>query len=452
MRSKQYKVLDECLARVKGGETPGACLDDYPRLRQQLEPLLLAAASVSAVPAASASNDFRRRSKHLLMTRLHRDSAKNTRPLPVESASNVLSNLRRILERAITGPAKVAVPIALALVFILQGVLIINSAFFFPASVPEFTSQCTLTTFDHGVLMKRSGSTIWERAENGTTLKAGARIQLASSSNAILTFFNGTTVELEPGADIVVEQLEVGSQNQPTVIVLRQWFGKTWSRVAQLADPGSRYEIQTPSATIMVRGTVFTTEVDITGTARVQTIEGLVSVSAQGEEVYLPAGQQTEVESGASPLKPVPISAANDTWSPAQFREKPPMQGSHNEEPQDEGQPAPSGMSAAADSLPGTADSSAATRDGTLTEAPQEQKIEALPAQTSNNEDTPSQSQEGLPSYGKDGGQGQHELWIPVISGMVLLLWVGVFITMERRKSATTKHRKNKFSSTRYGR
>jgi len=438
MRPKQYKVLDECLARVKGGETPGACLDDYPRLRQQLEPLLLAAASVSAVPAASASNDFRRRSKHLLMTRLHRDSAKNTRPLPVESASNVLSNLWRILERAITGPAKVAVPITLALVFILQGVLIINSAFFFPASVPEFTSQCTLTTFDHGVLMKRSGATIWERAENGTTLKAGARIQLASSSNAILTFFNGTTVELEPGADLVVEQLEVGGQNQPTVIVLRQWFGKTWSRVAQLADPGSRYEIQTPSATIMVRGTVFTTEVDITGTARVQTIEGLVSVSAQGEEVYLPAGQQTEVESGASPLKPVPISAANDTWSPAQFREKPPMQGSR--------------MSAAADSLPGTADSSAATRDGTLTGAPQEQKIEALPAQTSNNEDTPSQSQEGLPSYGKDGGQGQRELWIPVISGVVLLLWIGVFITMERRKSATTKHRKNKFSSTRYGR
>ncbi|MFC2122293.1 FecR domain-containing protein [Bacteroidota bacterium] len=312
--------------------------------------------------------------------------------------------------------------------------------------------------------MKRPGSTVWETAENGTTLTTGTRIQLASSSNAILTFFNGTTVELEPGADLVVEQLEVGSQNQPTVIVLRQWFGKTWSRVAQLADPGSRYEIQTPSATIMVRGTVFTTEVDDTGTARVQTIEGLVSVSAQGEEVYLPAGQQTEVKSGASPLEPVPISAANDRWSPAQSQEKPPMQGSHNGEPQDDGQPEPPEMSADTDSLPGTADSSVATQHDTLTEAPQEQNIETLPAQTSNSKDTPSQSQEGLPSYGKDAGQdqsnkesdlsgqSQRKLWIPVISSVVLLLWIGVFITMERRKSTRAKHQRNKFSSTRFDR
>ena len=106
---------------------------------------------------------------------------------------------------------------------------------------------------------------------DGMTLETGTRVQIASNSNALITFFNGTTVELEPDTDLVVEQLEVGSQNQPTVIVLRQWFGKTLSRVTQLADPGSKYEIQTPSAYIAVRGTLFVTEVDETGAVRVQT-------------------------------------------------------------------------------------------------------------------------------------------------------------------------------------
>jgi hypothetical protein len=140
---------------------------------------------------------------------------------------------------------------------------------------------------------------------------AGSRVRTAPDSQALLTFFNGTTIKLEPGTDLVVKQVEGGAENQPTAIILKQWLGKTWSRVTKLADPGSSYEIQTPSGIAFVRGTFFTTDVDETGAMRVQTFEGLVGVSAQGEEVYLPAGQQATVQPGQPPSKPMPVSQSD---------------------------------------------------------------------------------------------------------------------------------------------
>jgi len=72
-------------------------------------------------------------------------------------------------------------------------------------------------------------------------------------------------------------------------------------------DPGSRYEIQTPSAYALVRGTLFEADVDDTGSTTVRTIEGMVSVVAVQEEVYVPAGHEVSVEPGAAPadLRPV---------------------------------------------------------------------------------------------------------------------------------------------------
>ncbi|MBU2607922.1 MAG: FecR domain-containing protein [Chloroflexi bacterium] len=400
MWTKLSKAFDESLARLKRGETLNSCLGRYPRLCQQLEPLLLAAESISAVPGVSPSPDFRKRSKSLLMARLRREPAKAARLQPAKAAFDRLSMPLRILERAVTGPARVAVPVALVLLLILQSVLFFGSLnFFSSASVSALASRSTLTTFDDGVQLKRPGSTTWEAAVDGTTLEAGTRVQIASNSNAVITFFNGTTVELEPDTDLMVEQLEAGSQNQPTVIVLRQWFGKTLSRVTKLADPGSKYGIQTPSAYIAVRGTLFVTEVDETGAARVQTIEGLVSVSAQGEEVYLPAGQQTAVEPGAPPSKPVPINHAEG--------------------------------------------------------APQEQKTEGLPAQSYDNEKLPSQNQDGPPASDGSGEQGQwlrqskRNLWVSLISGVVLLLWIGTFLVMEKQRSVTTRHRRRAFDRRR---
>ena len=74
MKSDLSKLLDECIARLDKGEIIEDCLAEYPNAKEQLEPLLQIAASISAVPKVYPSDDFRRASKDHLMTRLRQES------------------------------------------------------------------------------------------------------------------------------------------------------------------------------------------------------------------------------------------------------------------------------------------------------------------------------------------------------------------------------------------
>ena len=313
MRAELSKVFDECLTRITRGEAVKTCLAEYPHLRHQLVPLLHTAFSIKTAPKVLPSDDMRQLSKGRLMARLRESSMQAAKSLQANPASSrmtaVMTAAWRMLERIIAGPAKVAVPLTLALVVALEGIFLFGLFdFISPSHTPAFASGCTLSTLTGRIELQNPGSSIWEEAETGMTIKAGSWVRTAPDSDAMLTFFNGTTVKLEPGTVLLVEQAEGVQENQPTIIVLKQQLGRTWSRVTKLTDPGSHYEIQTPSASALVRGTQFVTEVDEAGATSVQTIEGLVSVSAEGEEVFLPAGRQTTVEPGAPPSEPVPLS------------------------------------------------------------------------------------------------------------------------------------------------
>ncbi|MDP2954613.1 MAG: hypothetical protein Q8O76_15025, partial [Chloroflexota bacterium] len=72
----------------------------------------------------------------------------------------------------------------------------------------------------------------------------------------------------------------------------------------KLADASSRYEIQTPSASALVRGTLFTTMVEPDGTSRVETAEGAVGLKAEGTEVLVGEGTETGVPVGEPPAPP----------------------------------------------------------------------------------------------------------------------------------------------------
>jgi len=420
MRAKLSKAFDESLARIKKGEAVKACLGEYPPLRQQLVPLLHTAFSIGAVPKVTASDDFRKLSKGRLMARLRESCIQAEKSRQAKSAYHGLGVLWRGLERAITGPGKVAIPVTLALLLALQSLFIFGKLDFMSPS-PTLASQATLSVLTGGVELQSRGSSTWEEAENGMTVAAGSRLRTAPNSQALLTFFEGTTIKLEPTTDLVVEQVEGGGENQPLVIVLKQRVGKTWSRVEKLVDPGSHYEIQTPSAAILVRGTLFVTEVDETGATRVQTIEGLVGVTAQGQEVYLPAGQQTAVEPGAPPSEPMPIGPTEGEVPPGQSKQGTPAQGPDDEVP------------------PG-------------------QSKEGTPVQGPDDEGLPGQSKQGTPAQGQSSGQGpamregQRDLQAWVICGGILLLWGVAVLIISKRRSVMTSDRRRPRDWTRSGR
>lgn len=291
MDRKLSKVLDNCWSRIRNGETVEDCLARHSSMRAELEPLLCTALYLSDLPKASASEMFRRGSRIRLVRRLRERSL--TADKPRHSFSLPTLRVRAV-----------ATPLALTVVLILAGILILSGAPILGPQQSALASQCTLTVDSGSVSILSPGSDGVRQGNDGMTLTAGTIVTTGEDSNVTLTFFEGTSIRLEPGTSLEIERIDY-TDGRPVTIVLRQWIGRTWSSIVKMTDSGSQYEIRTPSASAVVRGTLFLTEVDEDGTTTVLTKEGLVSVIAQGIEVDVPAGSGTTVAIGAAPSQPV---------------------------------------------------------------------------------------------------------------------------------------------------
>jgi len=307
-------------------------------MRVQLEPRLYTALNISALPKISPSDEFREKSKVRLMARLYAESALNEAVKPSQRLGNA-DDLVGVWQRLLGGIARakrVAVPAAVSVLLAISAVLFMFGSFNLLAPSPALASQCTLSVLNSNVEVQNPGADIWQKGVDGMVLEAGARVRTATDAHAMLTFFEGSTIRLEPNTDIEVQQIE-HIEVQSTTIILKQWVGRTWSRVVKMTGPGSHYEIRTPSAYALVRGTLFMTEVDEGGATTVQTVEGLVAVGAQtavlnefdmpNEEVDVPAGYETYVGYGATPSEPTPAEAPVQIQGESTVQDRPNAKG-----------------------------------------------------------------------------------------------------------------------------
>jgi hypothetical protein len=297
------KALDECLDRISEGKPIDVCVAASPRLHDKVAPLLYTGHYISTVPKVKASEEFRRAAKERLIARLQEEERltviTNTQ---IKPASSFLKELNLVMNRvwqSVMGVKRVALPVAIGLVLIIVSAFSINS---FMSPSPALADGCTLSIISGNVEI--SGQAGSQSGTNGMTLNAGTRVKTGTDSSALLTFFDGSTVELKSDTEIEITRLE-SDNGKAVTIVLKQWVGRTWSTVVKMADKGSRYQIDTPSAVALVRGTQFLVDVDETGRTVEHTTQGLVSISANGEEVLVPPGQVTIVETGTPPSEPV---------------------------------------------------------------------------------------------------------------------------------------------------
>jgi hypothetical protein len=144
-------------------------------------------------------------------------------------------------------------------------------------------------------------------ADDGSILGPGDTVKTASGSRAVLTYFEGSTVEIEPDSELTIDTAHANPDGS-TVIVMQQDLGTTWHVVTHLVQGGSKYEVHTTAATASVRGTAFTVGVAPDGTTTETTTEGAVanSDSNGASTVVTPPGLQTTTKKGEKPADPVP--------------------------------------------------------------------------------------------------------------------------------------------------
>lgn len=130
-------------------------------------------------------------------------------------------------------------------------------------------------------------------------VRSGDVIAVSEDGEAILTFFEGMETRLAASTELTVEAIEGG--DAPDTMRLDVGAGQVFNNVATMADTESRFEVQTPSAVISVRGTQFLVFVRPNALTQVATLEGVVAVSAQDQAVDLPHGFGLKVVPGEAP-------------------------------------------------------------------------------------------------------------------------------------------------------
>lgn len=148
-------------------------------------------------------------------------------------------------------------------------------------------------------------------ALDGDILSTGDVVRADDKGRAVLTFFEGSTLSVDPLSHVkVVSLVKTGSGG--IQLDVEQTAGRTWASVSKLTSPDSKFQIKTPSMTATVRGTTFETIVEKTADGKtittIKTDEGEVVVqAAAGGEVRVPAGTQVDVqEDRPAPSAPQP--------------------------------------------------------------------------------------------------------------------------------------------------
>jgi len=84
-----------------------------------------------------------------------------------------------------------------------------------------------------------AGTDSWEEAQGGMSLEIGDSIKTGDSSGAEITFFDGSTMEMEAGTQIEIISLDVSCDTGATTITLEHTMGTTLNRVTKPLDPAS---------------------------------------------------------------------------------------------------------------------------------------------------------------------------------------------------------------------
>jgi hypothetical protein len=165
-------------------------------------------------------------------------------------------------------------------------------------------SSSTLEVLDGAVAVSRDGNT-FVMGQDGDMLQEGDVIRTGEVAHAVLTFFDGSVIELEPDSEMRVETLQATSAGD-LLMTMQQTVGRSWHVVSRTLSADSKYEVRTPAATAAVRGTAFLVTVTPQGLANVQTTDGVVGMAGGGQEVLVPAGFQSNVPPGGVPEPTTP--------------------------------------------------------------------------------------------------------------------------------------------------
>ncbi len=151
-------------------------------------------------------------------------------------------------------------------------------------------SAARLTAVSGEAIVIRNNSDARVKAAVGMFLWRNDSIQTASQSNVTLNFADGSEVLVQAEAEMVIGKLmRYGTTGMAETNLLLE-SGRTHNKVIPASGPGSRFEINTPSAIAAVRGTEYRIGSNPDGSSRTEVLAGAVRLDSSGETDRLEKG------------------------------------------------------------------------------------------------------------------------------------------------------------------
>lgn len=205
----------------------------------------------------------------------------------------------------------------IAFVLIIAGMILVPSLF---SSKTTYSESTVLSVISGDVQIREADGNEWKDAKDEMKLAAGDTIRTGADSYALITFFEGSTMNIEPNSQIQVQAIEQAEGSDSTIVRLKQMAGETWNRVEKLVDSISKFEIETPAGTGSAKGTTIGMVIGPDGETTMRVYEGEGSLFSQGPviigEGMQSSSQQGQSPSAASPI-PMPESVLRITMSPS---------------------------------------------------------------------------------------------------------------------------------------
>lgn len=160
--------------------------------------------------------------------------------------------------------------------------------------------------------------TYWQRGQlrpvrPGDRLQAmGDGIITGKSSTTMLEVDTGIGfIQLAENTRVTVRSLGLAPDNG-RITRLAIDYGQARLQIRRFTHEGSRLELQTPAGVSAVRGTKYGIVVQPDGKTGLATLEGAVTMTAQGKTVVVSGGLQTLTVPGQQPQNPVPLQDSTD--------------------------------------------------------------------------------------------------------------------------------------------
>jgi len=156
----------------------------------------------------------------------------------------------------------------------------------------------------HGTVEVRTGKGQWTLAQPGQMLSRGQHIRTGALSNATLAFYDRSQMYLGAEAEITLDVVDARTSGA-RLVQLTQTSGESQHTVTLSTDPGSRYDVNTPTGNGSGSGTTFTVIVLPGRLSQFWVETGVVSVTNANTTVVVVAGQTSSALVGQPPLEPM---------------------------------------------------------------------------------------------------------------------------------------------------